>query len=418
MKVAVVGGAGHVGIPFSIVVASAGHNVVGYDLNEDANNMLNSGELPFIEIGAKEPLNAALATGKLFYTSDINHINDVDVIAIMLGTPVDAENNPVLDGIVSFVTDSVIPRLHTSCGKMIILRSTVAPGTTELLKNIIEKQTGLKESEDFFLVFCPERVAQTLGVKETPILPQLIGAFTLEAFMKAEEFFQTFVLAECFRLDPKEAEFGKLMTNMYRYVNFALANEFYILGRQYDIDIHTVIAACNYNYPRMQLASPGPNVGGPCLFKDGRFLTSKIQFNDLISNAFSINEGMPRVVLDLALEEAKKEGVKLEKIGILGMTFKAECDDTRNSLSYKLKKLIKLEGMVPICYDAFMESMSEHSLEDIMECDAVILMTPHSYSTRYDDPRYLKDGAIVVDVWKLLEKAKRTKSGVFISRKD
>lgn len=409
MKVSVIGGAGHVGIPFSIVVATAGHSVTAVDPNTSANQLLNRGILPFIEHDAEHLLHAAVSDGSLTFTDDYSSLATADVVAITLGTPVDGENNPRLDIITDFFETRLAPSLSVECGKLIILRSTVAPGTTELLRKELEARTGLQEGHDFHLVFCPERVAQTKGIVESGSLPQLIGAFSLESYLHAAEFFQTFVHTECFHLKPREAEIGKLITNMYRYIEFAIANEFYVIGDQHKVNIHKVIQACNYNYPRMNLPLPGPNVGGPCLFKDGRFLTSKILFPDLINTSFQINEGMPRYILDKALTMRPVHEIK--KIGILGMAFKADCDDTRQSLSFKLKKNIRQEGFPCVWYDPFVDGGNDAS--DMKDCDIVFLMTPHTCFKSFDDPMTLKDGALIVDVWKHLERSKRTVDGFY-----
>ena len=278
MKVTVIGAGGHVGLPFSLVVAQAGHKVFGVDLNEEIINTLNKGTVPYVEHGAEEVLKEQLGNQNIVFTTNSSYIKDSNVIAIMLGTPVDAENNPRLDDLFDFIDHTLVPFMQH--GQLIILRSTVSPGTTEIVRNRIEDKTGFMEGVDFHLVFCPERVLQTKGIEETSKLPQLIGAFNDASYNKAAEFFKTFVNNELFFLSPREAEIGKLMTNMYRYVTFALANEFWFIGEKQGVNIDRVIEACNYGYERMAVPTPGPNVGGPCLFKDGRFLLTDIPFGD------------------------------------------------------------------------------------------------------------------------------------------
>jgi UDP-N-acetyl-D-mannosaminuronic acid dehydrogenase len=209
----------------------------------------------------------------------------------MLGTPVDHENNPRLDDLFDFIDNTLTPFMKH--GQLIILRSTVSPGTTELVRDRIELKTKFMEGVDFHLVFCPERVVQTRSVEETGKLPQLVGAFNLASYNKAVDFNASYNKSEQFFLTPREAELGKLMTNMYRYVTFALANEFWMIGEKQGVNVDKITKAINFNYPRMDLPLPGPNVGGPCLFKDGRFLLSDIPFGDLIQTGFLINEGMP-----------------------------------------------------------------------------------------------------------------------------
>ena len=148
-------------------------------------------------------------------------------------------------------------------GQLIVLRSTVSPRTTELLRVVLEEGSGKKEGEDFHLVFAPERVLQTRAVEEIQALPQIVGSFNEAGFLAAQKFFGRFVEKRCIRLTPVEAELGKLITNMYRYVSFAVANEFYMICDSYGANSHAVIAACNEDYARLDLPRPGPNVGGP-----------------------------------------------------------------------------------------------------------------------------------------------------------
>jgi UDP-N-acetyl-D-mannosaminuronic acid dehydrogenase len=214
----------------------------------------------------------------------------------MLGTPVDHENNPILDALFDFVDNTLVPFMKK--GVLVLLRSTVAPGTTERVRDRIKRKSEWVEGLDYHLVFCPERVLQTKSIEETEQLPQIIGAFSTVSYDIAKDFNLTYNNNDQLYLTPREAEIGKLMTNMYRYVTFALANEFWIIGEKQGVNIEKVTKAINHNYNRMGLPLPGPNVGGPCLFKDGRFLVSDIPFGDLISTSFLINEGMPDYIFN------------------------------------------------------------------------------------------------------------------------
>jgi UDP-N-acetyl-D-mannosaminuronic acid dehydrogenase len=397
MKVAVIGAGGHVGFPFSLVIADAGHDVVGIDINQNLCMMLNSGVIPYIEYGAAEVFDRVRKNNKIKFTPDAAEMDDCDVIAIMMGTPVDGEGNPRLDDILDFVETTLVHFIKP--GALIILRSTVSPGTTEIIRKVLERESLMREGVGYHLVFCPERVAQAHGIEESKKFPQLIGAFSETSFKKAEEFFKTFVDNKCFFLTPREAEVGKLITNMYRYVSFALANEFYMIADKQGVDIHKVINAANHEYGRMAVPLPGPNVGGPCLFKDGKFLLTDIHFSDLIQTSFHINEGMP----DYIFNRIKDRNKNLNRILVLGLAFKADCDDTRNSLSYKFMKVCKKNGVIAHPVDPYIHG---HNLSpdeiDKSKYDAVVLMTPH---TKFKEKhmewiRGLKNECIIVDVWK------------------
>ena len=408
-RVAVIGAAGHVGLPFSLVVADAGHKVWGVDVNLDMISRLNDGVIDYVEEGATELLNRLKKDrpNNLNFTAWDGCIEDCDVVAIMLGTPVDSENNPRMDDLFKFVDDVLIPQM--SGGQLIILRSTVAPGTTEVIRDRIERTKGWNEGSDFYLVFCPERVVQGKGIVETHKLPQLIGAFSDESYEVARKFFRTFVDNKLFKLTPREAEIGKLMTNMYRYINFAFANEFWMIAEKNGVDIDKVIDACNYEYPRLQVPHPGPNVGGPCLFKDGRFLLSDIPFADLIQVAFLINEGMCDAIYNKLARQ-----VPLRKVLILGASFKAGSDDTRNSLSFKMRKVCKKHGVEADIYDPYVPAFNKMPT-NMHSYDAVIIMTPHPEFIKFweDYKREMYIFTVVVDIWKLLEPSKKTPDGFF-----
>jgi UDP-N-acetyl-D-mannosaminuronic acid dehydrogenase len=406
MKVAVIGAGGHVGFPFSCVIANAGHTVYGIDINQYAVDLLNKGIVPYVEEGAADILNENLRKERLLFTTDFDFIKDSDVVAIMIGTPVDGEGNARLDDLFNFVDNELIPRMHT--GQLIVLRSTVSPGTTEVLRKHISYKYGWAEGGDYHLVFCPERVVQGKSMIETSKLPQLIGAFTQHSFDVAKNFFSTFIKNEIFYLTPREAEVGKLMTNMYRYVTFAFANEFWMIGEKHGINIDKVIDACNHDYPRMSVPHPGPNVGGPCLFKDGKFLLSDIPFGDLINTSFLINEGMP----DYIFNRIREINPKIDKVLILGATFKKDCDDTRNSLSFKMRKVCKKHGVEAYMDDKFyIDRLAK--FPDAIKFDAVIVMTPHT-GTEVDWPldQFRKD-CVIADIWKMYPESKLSKTGIY-----
>ncbi len=390
--VAVIGAAGHVGLPFSLVLADAGYNVLGVDINWNRCEALNAGEIPFIEEGADELLKKV--KDNIFFSNSPEMIERADVVVVIIGTPVDSEGNPRLDDIIRFVEFDLVPYMQK--GQLVILRSTVAPGTTELISNYLEEK-GWINGEDYDLVFCPERVAQGRGIVESKQLPQLVGAFTVEAYQRTYEFFEPFNDI-IIHLSPKEAELAKLVTNMYRYVNFAFANEVFSYCLEHKVDAVKIIESANMGYKRMQMPLPGPNVGGPCLFKDGKFLKPLGYGTGLIDVAFNTNEAMPSLVFK---EVKKKFKGKLKKIMILGMTFKADSDDTRNSLSYKFKKICRMHGADVVMVDPYLNLQFRE--KDVVDCDAFVVMTPHCGFDQIITKILAlgKKKAIVADVWRV-----------------
>lgn len=399
MKVAVIGAAGHVGFPFSLVLAEAGHTVIGIDRNPAACMRINGGFVPHKEEGAEELLLKMLKTGRVHYTDQTEQLEECDAVAIMIGTPVDGEGNPRVDDILDFVRYALEPYVKEDA--LVVLRSTVAPGTTETIMEILRDKAHV--------VFAPERVAQGVGLVESKKFPQLIGADSDEAFEMAKELFN--FVPECIWLTPREAEFGKLITNMYRYVTFALANEFYMIGTEQGLDVHKVIEAANRGYSRLALPKPGPNVGGPCLFKDGKFLLEDVHFPELIQSSFLINEGMPQFVFRMMMQE----NPNIKSVAILGATFKADCDDARNSLSFKFAKICKRHGVHYHFIDPYVQHVDNvWYTYDVEDYDAFVVMTPHTvFQKIFDDKIKLCKGAVIADAWKFLDLSKETTDGVY-----
>jgi UDP-N-acetyl-D-mannosaminuronic acid dehydrogenase len=408
-NVAVIGAAGHVGLPLALVLADHGNQVVGIDINEAAVEQVNGGSMPFYEEGADALLKRCLVSGKLRMTSDLSRVGEADVIIMILGTPVDENFNPILAGLVRLV-DNLCPFLRK--GQQIVLRSTVSPGTTDRVKKTIEKKTGMVEGKDFDLIYAPERVLQGKAISEIKHLPHIIGAYGEESFERISRFFETFSGANRHRMAPIEAEIGKLITNMSRYVSFALANEFHMIADLHGANINKIIDACNDEYPRLNLPGPGPNVGGPCLFKDGWFLIEKVPFNDLIVTSFRINEGMPAQIAG-KLEDRED----IESVVILGMAINANTDDTRNTVSLKLKKQLEFRGYDVRCLDPHVPGYEDWAV--LEGADALVLMTPHKefadlagIMRRVENPE-----ALIVDIWGFWHEMRhQSKNGYFSYR--
>jgi UDP-N-acetyl-D-mannosaminuronic acid dehydrogenase len=389
--VSIIGGAGHVGLGFALVLADASFRVYGIDVNAHANALIMSGTMPFVERQGEAYLRRALDRGLLQMTASTDSLRESDVVAIILGTPIDENMNPNLLPLLRVVEQNICPNLRPQ--QLLILRSTVSPGTTGRVKELIESRTGLVCGKDFYLVYAPERVLQTRAIEEIKSLPQLIGSFDAASERRAREFFDVFI-PRSIGLAPAEAEIAKLITNMARYVEFALANEFYLIAESYGANAHRILDAANQDYPRLRIPNPGPNVGGPCLYKDGFFLIERIPFAELISTAFKINEGMPiHIIQQLS---ARPE---VRKVGVLGLTFKANCDDTRNSLSYKLLKQLCARGYDTCTVDPYVEGCANYDV--LRASDAVVLMTPHDafrdFKRIYDS--IANPDCWVVDIW-------------------
>ncbi len=389
--VTVVGGAGHVGIPLVLAFAEAGLTVNVNDLNEKAIATLKSGKLPFIEHGAAPLLAKALAGNKLLFTSAANAISHTGPVVITIGTPVDEFLNPVqaemqrcIDGLLPHVTDE----------QLLILRSTVYPGTTDWLQDYL-KRLGRKNR----VAFCPERVVQGYGIKELREMPQIISATSPDAEKEAVAIFGR-IAPEVVVVKPIEAEFAKLFNNAYRYIEFAASNQFYMIAKSAGADFKSIMRAMKQNYPRAK-SFPGPGFSaGPCLFKDTMQLAAfaRNQFG-LGHAAMQVNEGL---VLQLVDDLRHAYDISEMTVGLLGMAFKAEVDDTRASLSYKLKHTLEMWARNVLTTDPFVTTDSSIlPFEQVVaRSDILILCTPHSVYAEAD----LK-GKPVVDVWGFLKNA-------------
>jgi len=403
MDVGIIGGGGHVGLPLGIVLADAGFSVRLIDKEEDRLETIEQGQLPFNEPGGELMLKKAISDGRIMTSSDLNTVGECDVLFFVIGTPIDEHHNPNMNTLLD-VVDEAIEYLNNN--QLLVFRSTVYPGTTNIIRNRIEKE-GYVVGEDVYVSFAPERIAQHKAFEEIVGLPQLIGAQDDESFRRTENLFKMFLEAECLRLTPTEAELGKLFTNMWRYLTFAAANEFYLIADSFashhDVNIHQILNKTSKDYPRFDVPSPGANVGGPCLTKDGWFLVDNIPYNELVSAAYQINEGMPAQIINRMAGKAPNP----EKVSILGMTFKPNSDDTRNSVSFKFERQLQMKGYEePVKIEPNVGKFDP--ISKITGSDWIVLMTPHDeFRDFYQIYRQVdNEDCLYCDIWGVWEPAK------------
>ena len=390
--VVVVGGAGHVGLPLAIAFASRGLRVCVFDVNEAAVGTVGRGELPFREEGAIELLREALRSGTLSATSDPAVISGGEHVVIVVGTPVDEHLNPDPDAVPRALENVVT---HFRDGQMIVLRSTVYPGVTRRVESMFARR-GLAVD----VAFCPERIAEGKAMTELFELPQLVAARSPEIRQRAASLFGK-LTSSVIELEPEEAELAKLFTNTWRYIKFAAANQFFMMSNDHGLDYETIRRALAHDYPR---AADLPGAGfaaGPCLFKDTMQLAA---FSDnafaLGHSAMLVNEGLPLYLVS-RLEE--KYDLATLKVGILGMAFKGESDDTRSSLAYKLRRILRFRADSVLASDPYVTSdRTLVPLEQVVaEADLLIIAAPHNV---YRD---LDPSLQVVDIWNLLGRGVR-----------
>jgi UDP-N-acetyl-D-mannosaminuronic acid dehydrogenase len=382
--VVVVGGCGHVGLPLAVAFADRGLTAFAYDINAATVAVVNSGQLPFDEPGMTNVLARCVASGQLRASTDPTVIADAEHVVVVIGTPVDEHLNPDARAVPDAVK-TLIP--HLRAGQLVILRSTVYPGVTALVERELAN-AGL----DVEVAFCPERIAEGKAMTELFELPQIVSARSEEAIARADKLFRA-LTERTVHLLPEEAELAKLFTNTWRYIKFAAANQLYMMANDFGLDFERIRHAITYEYPRAS-DMPGPGfAAGPCLFKDTMQLAA---FTDnkfvLGHSAMLVNEGLPLYVVSKAEQRFDLSNMT---VGILGMAFKGESDDTRSSLSYKLRRILRFKANEVLCADPFVTTDAKlvPEAQVLAEAELIFIGAPHG---RY---RSLSCKQPVVDIW-------------------
>jgi UDP-N-acetyl-D-mannosaminuronic acid dehydrogenase len=383
-KIAIIGGCGHVGLPLGIVLATLDDvEVCLIDLDDEKIRAVNSGEMPFLEENM-DPVLRQVIGKTLKATRSMDELADADIVVEVIGTPVDSHLNPLLKELYSH-TDNTIR--HMKDGALMILRSTLYPGVSKLIYERLKSQ-----GRNIHLAVCPERIAEGKALEELWNLPQIVGAFEEEAASMASELFSRFA-PSIIRVSPIEAELGKLFVNSWRYLNFAVSNQFFILCQKYNLDFYRIYEAFSKDYPRM---SPYPKAGfaaGPCLLKDTLQLCAFSGNLFFMGNAaMVVNESLPNFII----ERLEKHDLPNLRVAILGMAFKGNSDDTRDSLACKLRNLLQVYAKEVICTDPYVQDERLVPLDEaISRADVIVLGAPHSV---YKDIS-LPPNKLVVDVW-------------------
>lgn len=385
MRIVVVGGCGHVGLPLSVALANSGNSVVAFDISNSAVREVNNGFPPFWEPDLDVALSHALKNGFSAVTSP-NSVSAADVVIVIVGTPIDIHLNPDPNAVVSAV-ENIASKLNDD--QIVILRSTVFPGVTKQVERLLER-LDLRTR----VVFCPERIAEGFAMKELEELPQIIGARNDEDFERASQIFHSLGV-KIIRTTPEEAELAKLFTNTWRYIKFAAANQFWMMANDSDVDFENVRDAIRFEYPRAADFPAAGFTAGPCLFKDTMQLAAFSNNTFALGNsAMMINEGLPLYVVERI---SQKYDLANTKVGLLGMAFKGESDDNRSSLAYKLKRILKFKSAGVLTADPYVKNDSNLVDESqvIAESDLLIIAAPH---LRYKD---LVTDKPIIDIWNL-----------------
>jgi UDP-N-acetyl-D-mannosaminuronic acid dehydrogenase len=392
LDVVIVGGCGHVGLPLGIAFADRGLSVGLVDIDPSAVDTVNRGELPFEEPGAAETLRRLLEAGCLRATTDPETVRGAENVVVVIGTPIDEHLNPDLNSVQEAIAEIGEQLVD---GQLLILRSTVYPGVTAMVERLVSR-LGL----DVDVAFCPERIAEGKAMVELYELPQIVASRSPRALERATKLFRN-LAHEVVYLEPEEAELAKLFTNVWRYIKFATANQLFMMANDFGLDYERIRSALAYKYERAADLPKAGFAAGPCLFKDTMQLAAFNNNNFHLGQAsVMINEGLPLYVVARIEQRFDLSGMT---VGILGMAFKAGSDDTRSSLSYKLKRILRFKAQRVLTHDPRVTVDPELvSLDEVLEgSDLLIIGTPHA------EYRDLATDKPVVDIWNVLDNGVR-----------
>ena len=340
-------GAGYVGVPLAETFAKAGHNVLLVEVQQGRVDQLNRGE-SYVEDVPSETLKELVDAGKVRATTDYDELRGVEAILLALPTPLSAQREPDLSTVVD-ATRGVAKRLQK--GQLIVLESTTYPGTTrERLQPILE-ESGMRAGVDFHLAFSPERVDPGREDWTTKTTPKVVGGITDECTRRAVELYESAIDTVLPLSSPEAAELTKLLENIFRSVNIALVNELAQLCDRMDLDVWEIVDAAATKPFGFMRFEPGPGLGGHCLPVDPFYLSWKARqydfYTEFIELAGKVNANMPyfcRSLISQALNHGRELSLKGSKVLILGVTYKPDVRDTRESPALKLIELLRNAG--------------------------------------------------------------------------
>lgn len=413
--VAVVG-IGYVGLPLAVEKARAGYRTIGFDVQSSKVDMVNEGKNYIGDVVDKD-LKKMVDSGMLRATRDFSFIKDVDCVAICVPTPLDAYQQPDISYVKSS-TESVAEYLHR--GMLVVLESTTYPGTTEeLLLPILEKKSGLKCGEDFFLAFSPERVDPGNLKYKTKNTPKVVGGVGKDSTEVAAALYRNVLASEVYTVSsPAVAEMEKILENTYRNINIGLANEMAIICNRMGINVWEVIDAAKTKPYGFQAFYPGPGIGGHCIPLDPYYLTWKAREYDyhtkLIETSGEIINYMPEYVVERVgqvLNEYEKP-LKGSKVFVLGVAYKQDIDDYRESPALKVIENFEKVGSVVSYNDPFIPTYRykgrvhtgvELTEENLKSADIVVITTMHS---KYDYDFIQRNAKVVFDTKNAMKNVK------------
>ena len=383
----IIGGAGHIGLPLGILFANKGKTVILYDKDKKNIGLINDSKMPFMETGGEKLLKKNKK--KLFASSNKNLIKQAKCVIICIGTPV---KNSKPDLKFFFKMFKEVKHLLDP-KKPLIIRSSIYPGICLKVQQYLGKNFQN-------ISYCPERVVQGKSIEELPKLPQIVSGVSNKAIKNARNIFKV-ICRKIIITSILEAELIKLFSNAWRYINFSASNQFYMICEKYNINFHKLRLNMVEGYERNQSMPKAGFAAGPCLYKDTAQLNAflKDQFT-LGKTATSINQNFPKFIYKKMLNKFKNK-LKRKKVGILGMAFKSDIDDIRDSLSIDLWKYLKRKKINVLISDEFVKIENIiNKKELIKKSDIIILGAPHSSYKKLKIPK----NKFLIDTWGFFEK--------------
>ena len=387
--IAIVGGLGHVGLPLGITFAQSGLNVCLYDISKESAELVRQGSMPFLEYDADPILKEVLQKKKLAVSTEASDLSKARYIVIAIGTPVDEYLNPKTRQFLEIIAGL---KKHLDKSQTIMIRSTVYPNTCKQVLSLLSDNG----KEAWNVAYCPERIIQGHAIKELRELPQLIAGFSDKAIKDASELFG--------RISPKiipvsmgEAELAKLFANAWRYIQFAITNQFYMMAHNFGVDYNQLRKSMIDGYKRAENLPTAGFAAGPCLLKDTMQLAAYGGQSFLLGHAaMMVNEGLPNFIVE---DIKKKRDLSKTKVGILGMAFKADIDDVRDSLSFKLGKILRFNGAKVYYSDEYAKNPDFVTKEELIrESEIIIVAVPHTAYKGIMMPK----GREVIDLWSIV----------------
>ena len=386
--ISIIGGAGRVGFPLGLIFSSKGFKVSLIDNDLEKINKINVSKVPFLEENSQKLLNSMIRKKRIFATNQLIEVLKSKYIIVCIGTPINKQLNPSLRSFISFFYRL---RKFLKKNQIVIIRSSIYPGICDKIYKII----GNKCKN---LSYCPERIVQGKSIIELPKLPQLVSGKSKKAIAESGRLFRK-VCKKIIYTEVIEAELIKLFSNAYRYIHFSISNQFYMICQNQDINFFKIRDIMRDGYLRNANIPASGFTAGPCLLKDTMQLSSFYNHKFLLGHsALSINEGIPKFIIN---KLNTKYNLKKKTVGVLGLAFKSETDDIRDSLAIKILKLLKSKKIKTLQSDEYYKNKDNIDKRDLIKkSDIIILSTPHQAYKK------LKIGKnkILIDVWGLIDR--------------